>query len=209
MIWCQNNKWNKLQVFMVDDGRCVPLVPNHRANTMFEAGRFDTTHFNDIGTLVNCNQDMKDSSGANYFCDNIVFKVPRGEPTPNPSLFGDNPIQFILSWKIPSAEMVSLYGREVAEHKMNPLMQFTILDSQTTIWLSEYMEHFQWPYVTYHLMPNNCNNTAFKALLRAWGWDVWIDWVVFVKLNGCLVLELVSVYSPVLTEISMRRIDGR
>ena len=38
MIWYQNNTRNKLQVFMLDDGRCVPLVPNHRANAMTEAG---------------------------------------------------------------------------------------------------------------------------------------------------------------------------
>jgi hypothetical protein len=29
MIWCNNNKWYKLSIFMVEDGRCNPLVPNH------------------------------------------------------------------------------------------------------------------------------------------------------------------------------------
>ena len=159
---------------MVDDGRCVPLVPNHWANAMTEAGRFDTKNFNDIGTLANHNQDLKDSYGANFFGD-IVFKVPRGEPTPNPSVYGDNPIQFIQSQKIPSAEIVRLYGREVAEHKIGPQPRCVCcrpnIDSQTTIRLSEYREHLQCRHVGYHLMPNNCNNTAFKALLRAWGCD--------------------------------------
>ena len=134
-----------MQLFMVDDGRCVPLVPNHWANAMTEAGRFDTKNFNDIGTLANHNQDLKDSYGANFFGD-IVFKVPRGEPTPDPSVFCDNPIQFILSQKIPSTEMVHLYGKEVAEHKMSPLMQFTPPDSQTISiqWSeNEYREHLQ------------------------------------------------------------------
>ena len=87
MIWCNNKKWNTLHVFMVDDGRCVSLVLNHRANALAEAGRFDTKNFNDIGTLRNHNQDLKDSYGTNYFFGDIVFNVPRGEPTPNPQAF--------------------------------------------------------------------------------------------------------------------------
>jgi hypothetical protein len=79
------------------------------------------------------------------------FQSTKREPTPDPSVFGDNPILFILSPKIPSAEMVCLYGREVAEHTMSPRIQFAIPNSQTTIQLSEYREHFQWHYVTYHL----------------------------------------------------------
>ena len=158
---------------MVDDGRCVPLVPNYQANVMTEAGQFKTKNFNDIGILANRNQDLKDSYGVNYFFGDIVFKVPRGEPTPNPSVYGDNLIQFIMRRKIPSAEMVHLYGREVAEHKIGPRLRCVCchpnIDSQATIRLSEYREHLQCHHVGYHLMPNNCNNTAFKVLLRAWG----------------------------------------
>jgi hypothetical protein len=97
----------------------------------------------------------------------------------------------------------NVYGREVAEHKIGPQPCCVCcrpnIDSQTTIWLSEYREHLQCRHVEYHFMPNNCNKTAFKALLRAWDCDAWIDWVVFDKLNCCLVLELVSVYSPFTT----------
>ena len=99
--------------------------------------------------------------------------------------------------------MGRLYGRKVAEHKISPQPCCVCcrpnIDSQTTIWLSEYREHLQCRHVEYHFMPNNCNKTAFKALLRAWDCDAWIDWVVFDKLNCCLVLELVSVYSPFTT----------
>ena len=58
---------------MVDDGRCVPLVPNYQANVMTEAGQFKTKNINDIGILTNCNQDLKDSYGVNYFFGDIVL----------------------------------------------------------------------------------------------------------------------------------------
>jgi hypothetical protein len=34
MIWCKDDQRHQLSVFMVDDGRSVCLVPNHRANAM-------------------------------------------------------------------------------------------------------------------------------------------------------------------------------
>jgi hypothetical protein len=60
---------------MIDNGRCIPLVPNHWANALADAGRFITKDFNDIGRMVCRNQNLKDSIGANYFVGNIVFKI--------------------------------------------------------------------------------------------------------------------------------------
>ncbi len=74
MIWCEDNQRHQLSKFMVDDGRSVCLVPNHRANTMADAGRFVTKKFNNIGTTRSCNQDVKDSNGVNYFCWQYSFQ---------------------------------------------------------------------------------------------------------------------------------------
>jgi hypothetical protein len=40
MIWCKDDQRHQLSVFMVDDGRSVCLVPNHRANAMAELIHF-------------------------------------------------------------------------------------------------------------------------------------------------------------------------
>ncbi len=34
MIWCEDDQRHQLSVIMVDDGRSVCLVPNHRAYAM-------------------------------------------------------------------------------------------------------------------------------------------------------------------------------
>ncbi len=169
MIWCKDDQRHQLSIFMVDDGKSVCLVPKHRANAMADAGRFVTKKFNDIGTTRSCNQDVKDSNGVNYFVGDIVFKVSRGGPIPDPSVFGEDPIKFILNPKIPNAEMECLYGTEMAKHMLNPRMQYSIPCDQT-ISLSKYRQSLQWSLVTYHMMPRECNNTQFKALMRTWGW---------------------------------------
>jgi hypothetical protein len=171
MIWCDNNKWYKLSDFMVEDGRCVPLEPNQWASAIADAERFVTKDFNDIERMRSRNQDLKDSNGANYFVGDKVFKVSRGGPIPDPSIFCGDPIKLIHNQRIPTAEMVRFYGTEVAEHKLNPMMQCNIPHDQT-IRLSEYRQHLQWSYVTYHMMPRKGNNTKYKVLLRSWGWDV-------------------------------------
>ena len=50
------------------------------------------------------------------FVGDIVFKVSRGGPIPDPSVFGEDPIKFILNPNIPNSEIEHLYGTEVAKH---------------------------------------------------------------------------------------------
>jgi hypothetical protein len=52
MIWCEDDQRHQLFIFMVDDGRSVCLVPNHRANAMAELLQFNLNWNNMFDLLM-------------------------------------------------------------------------------------------------------------------------------------------------------------
>lgn len=116
-LWCIDGVRYGYHVFWDEDGRRPKLLePNHRANAMVDAGRFISTEFNYIDD-ESPNQQMKEAQGSNYFFGDIVIFIGEGDPRPDVSIYGQNPVKFITTVKTPSAEMIANHGKRFAFFK--------------------------------------------------------------------------------------------
>ena len=116
-LWCVNGIRYGYHVFWDEDGRRPKLLePNHRANAMVDAGRFISTEFNCTDD-ESPNQQIKEAQGSNYFFGDVVILVQEGDPRPDISIYGRNPVKFITTSKTPSAEMIAHHGKRVAVFK--------------------------------------------------------------------------------------------
>ncbi len=166
-MWCKDNKRHQIRTFCDEKGRSKGLLPNHRANAMIDAGRFTTREFDFID--ITRNQNLKDSWGSNYVVGNLICEIELDGDNdaiiPDSRIFGDNPIQFILSHETVSTKMKATYGSDLAMNKLNPRMKYKF----STSTICEDRLKPKWEFVDYHCMPNDCIDEEYKMLLRSWG----------------------------------------
>ena len=152
-LWCNNGKRYKVELFYDEDGQNKSLLPNHRMNAMADAGRFTSKKFDYIPkNNKNHNQNIKTNWGSNYFVGDIICKFSTGKPFPDCSIFGENPINFIMSKKTPNTRMINAYGTfEEAENAINECIMMGD------------------EFVDYHIIPKVCEDDEYKELLKSWG----------------------------------------
>ena len=170
LFWCDDGKTHSLEICFDEDGLRKRLPPNHRVNAMIHAARFTTKSFDTVGQSRN--QQLKDSWGSNYVVGDVYFKVPLGGPSPDLSIFGNNPINFLMQERKASKQMEQRYGNEDAVNMLNPRRKKTLPSSfsgnvgQTR----EMLNNCKWEFVDYHIIANRCDDDSYKALLGSWGY---------------------------------------
>ena len=164
-LWCEDNARREFLVLCDENGLDNRLLPNHRANALVSAGRFTDHNFNDIGTRSNRtkNQDLKDSQGCNFFVGDVFILVEKDTVAPDMSIYGDNPLEWILEFKEPSERMINAYGKNIAIHKIAPqgVLQLVSMSPQLT---------FACEWVGYKLIPEGMGeiDPAYAALIFKW-----------------------------------------
>ena len=170
LFWGDDGKRCVFNIFADENGKSKGLPPNHRLNAMVNAGRFTTKSFDTIGPSKN--QDLKESSGSNYFVGDVYFEIPAGCPYPDLIIFGDNPINFIMQERTASNQMKKEYGEEVAGNMLNPRMKKN-LPCHFSGNVGQYIKmlnKLEWVFVDYHLLANRCDDDSYKLLIRSWGY---------------------------------------
>ena len=150
-LWCTDGSRHEFTIFCIEDGKFKGLQPNHRANAMIDAGRFDTTEF-DYVDANSKNQRLKDAWGSNYFAGDIFIVVPRDGFIPDCSVSGVDPIAFILLEKMPGGKMKDEHGKVLAEMMMNARMSKKQLPSgsYSIDSLRRWNDNPQWEFTEYH-----------------------------------------------------------
>ena len=159
-MWCDDGKFRELTVCMDEDGRKKSLLPNHRANALIDAGRFTSKDREDF--IEGRNQSLKEHQGCSFVYGNMVCKIPFGGARPDHSVYGNNPLRYILQPRAPSAKMIRSHGEELAKNKLSPtrnMVTLSVLSSGPS----------RWEDASYHVAPKNCTNFEFKMLLKKWG----------------------------------------
>lgn len=149
--WCTDGSRHEFTILCIEDGKLKGLRPNHRVNAMIDAGRFDTTEF-DYVDANSKNQRLKDAWGSNYFAGDIFIVVSRDGCIPDCSVFGEDPIAFILSEKTPGDRMKDEHGKELAEMMTNARMSKKQLPSgsYSIASLRRWNDNPQWELTGYH-----------------------------------------------------------
>ena len=169
-LWCSDGKRYNVAIYFDEDGLSKKLLPNHRINAMVDCGRFTSKKFDYIGKTRN--QEIKDTWGSSYFVGDVIIKLPTGKPIPDCSIFGDNPIKHLLSFDNikPNTRMINKYGRENAFMMKCP---FATKKRMGSVIDADYWDNPEWEVKIedYRMMPDPCDNTEYKQLLRDWGVD--------------------------------------
>ena len=169
-VWCNDGKTHTYEIFCDEDGLGKRLPPNHCVNAMIHAARFTTKSFDTVEESRN--QQTKDSYGSNYFVGDVYFAVPLGCPSPDLSIFGNNPIKFLMQQRTPSKPMEQRYGKEIASNMLNPRMKKKLPSyfSGNVRSYREILNNAKWEFVDYHIIANGCDDDSYKALIRSWGY---------------------------------------
>lgn len=183
-FWCTDGLRHELLVYCDDEGRDPKaLEPNHRANAMADAGRFVTKDYNWIDDEAH-NQKYKESQGSNHFFGDIFIVVNSGDPLPDMSIYGTNPLRFITTAKRPSADMIAAHNGEApALFKTHYALAHTLTDEDIEsikrgfgagLSKEEVMATcVSTAFVTYliapKLSPGAVYNPEFLNLLNQWG----------------------------------------
>ena len=117
------------------------------------------------------NQELKDTWGTNYCVGDVYFVLPDGCPSLDLSVFGNNPIDFILQERTASNRMKQEHEVQVARNMLNPRMKKKI-PCYFYGSISEYLEvleNTEWVFVDYNVMPKRCDDYLYKAMLGSWG----------------------------------------
>jgi len=170
LFWCHDGNTHSFEIMLDEDGRRKSLPPNHRVNAMIHAARFTTKSFDTVGQSRN--QQLKDTSGSNYVVGDVYFKVPLGGPSPDLSIFGINPIEFLLQERTASKQMEQRYGKEIAANMLNPRRKKTLPSSFSgnVGQFREMLDNCKWEFVDYHIIANMCDDDSYKAVIRSWGY---------------------------------------
>lgn len=158
MLWCDDGKRHLVNMYFDRAGVDKHLLPNHRANAMIDAGRYTTKEFNEIDKMsFNPNQCMKDViTGPNYVYGDAVCVVPAGAPGLDHSIYGNNPISFMLG--------ETRFGCDEGDFCMSPRWKMKNSVSEKKLFDRE-----SWEYVDYLVCPRGCEDEQFRVLLRSWG----------------------------------------
>ena len=157
-LWCSDGKRYNVQIYFDEDGLSKKLLPNHRANAMVDAGRFTSKKFDYIGKTRN--QEIKEAWGSGYFVGDVIMKFTTGKPIPDCSIFGENPINFIMDKRLkkPNTRMINKHGEGMAELMFNP---FAAKRWDTV--------ERNWEKQEYRIIPTGCEDTEYLELLKSWG----------------------------------------
>lgn len=165
-LWCSDDKRYKVEILCDEDGYNKGLLPNHRMNAMVDAGRFTSKKFDYIGKSRN--QDVKECWGSNYYVGDVIIKVVSGKPIPDCSIFGDNPLDFILHGHLPNKRMFNKYGPVLTLH------MFWHADTMVVprgIVSSDYFNNPDWETTPYWTARTGEDDPEFIALLKSWGYS--------------------------------------
>jgi hypothetical protein len=169
-LWCVDGESRDLSIYADENGKSKGLSPNHRMNAMIDAGRFLSMDYDTIKPRSQ-NQRLKDSWGSNYFVGDVFCKVPVSGPLPDLSVFGENPIAFIMQERTASDQMKDEYGEVVARNMLDPRMRKP-MPSFFSGNIQQLLSNLTWEHVGYHLYVDSYRDEAYTALLRSWGYDV-------------------------------------
>jgi hypothetical protein len=158
-LWCSDGKRYNVEILYDEEGVSKKLVPNHRMNAMVDAGRFTSKKFDYIGKSRN--QEIKECWGSNYFVGDVIIKVVTGKPIPDCSIFGDNPLDFILQGHIPNRRMINKYGHET-------LHMFWA--TSTKVMNDKFFSDPDWKDTEYWLLPTREVDSEYIDLLKSWGY---------------------------------------
>lgn len=183
-FWCTDGLRHELRVYCDEEGRePKALEPNHRANAMADAGRFVTKDFNWIDNEAS-NQKYKESQGSNHFFGDIIIVVNSGDPLPDMSIYGSNPLRFITTVKKPSANMIASHNGEApALFKTHYALAHKLTDGNVEAIKRGFRAGLSkeevtatcvsMAFVTYHiapkLNPGAVYNPEFLSLINQWG----------------------------------------
>ena len=159
-MFCVDGEPREFTTWFDREGQSKSVIPNHRANAMFDIGRF--TSIECINFSNNRNQSLKEHQGCNFVYGDVVCEVPIGTPGPDHSVYNNNPLGSIMQPREPSSEMVNAHGQVLAVNKLVPTKKYNISASITT-------GEPVWEDTTYFVTPKHCNNIEFKFRLQGWG----------------------------------------
>jgi len=158
-MFCVDGQPRDFTTWFDKKGQSKSLIPNHRANAMFDMGRFTSKEC--INFSNNRNQSLKEHYGCNFVYGDVVCEVPICTPGPDHSVYQNNPLWSIIKPREPSAEMVNAHGQVLAVNKLVPTKKYNIPASRT-------MGMSVWTDTAYLIAPKNCNNVEYKILLKLW-----------------------------------------
>jgi hypothetical protein len=164
-LWCIDGSRHNIDVVFDEQGLDKSLIPNHRANAAIFAGRFLSREFNHVDVDSN-NQQLKDSWGSCFIVGDLICRIPQGTPIPDLNVFGDNPIEFILSSRLPCPAMIREHGAQVAKN----MMSYNMMKSPPNT-MDEVMNP-RWERTTYELIPKECSSKVYIRLLKSWNIDL-------------------------------------
>lgn len=170
-VWCCDGAKHHLSYLADEVGKNRELQPNHVANAIITAGRFVTQDYNTTEhTSQNRNQALKESWGSNYCVGDIFFMIPNGHSLPDFTVYGENPISFIINMELqrPSESMINEYGELVAKNKIDSRMYRPLRSGLITL---EMIENAPWAFIDYHLRCSWGASEEYMALLRYWGFN--------------------------------------
>jgi len=153
-MFCIDGQPRVFTTWFEEEAQSKLHIPNHRANAMFDMGRFTSKEC--IKFSNNRNQSLKEQHGCNFVYGDVVCEVPIGTPGPDHSIYNNNPLLHFMKKKEPSSDMVSHYGQVLAANKLSPTRKYNTVD-------------LVWEDTSYFLAPKKCNNVEFKYLLQSWG----------------------------------------
>lgn len=157
---CTDGVRRDIKAWFHEENGLKSLIPNHRANAMIDAGRFETAERTEMSD--NFNQILKDYKGCNFVFGDLVCEIPTGTPVPDHSIYGNNPLWYIMQPRKPPAELIEKLGQEMAVNKLSPTRKYDIIatgDTGTPVWQD----------ATYYAVPRVCGDIEFKTLLQLWG----------------------------------------
>lgn len=182
-FWCTNGLRHEFSVYCDEEGlHPKALEPNHRVNAIADAGRFITRDFNWTDDETS-NQKHKEAQGPNYFFGDVIIVVNNGDPLPDMSIYGSNPLRFITTVKRPSDNMIATHnGEATALFKTHYALAHKLTDENISaikrgirgLSKEEVMATcVSMAYVSYHiapqLEPGAVYNPEFINLMKQWG----------------------------------------
>lgn len=180
-MWCVDGQRRQVDIYFDEEGLENNLFPNHRANALIAAGRFTTREFNDTIDRSdgeqerNLNQELKDHYGSCFFVGDVVCVIPDGQPLPDFTVYGNNPIDFVLADRTPSQAMITQFGETKARNMIDPSKKYKSMSGYTGERLRAYLRNPPYEHASYRMMPfsgrSATNYDTYTALLKSWGYQ--------------------------------------
>ena len=178
-IWCDDGERRLVPIYYDSEGLDKQLFPNHRANALITAGRFTTREFNNTvnrTSLVqhrNVNQELKDHWGSNFIVGDVICVIDEGLSLPDVNIYGNDPIGFVCTDRMPSQAMIDEYGELKSCNMIHPNRKYILPPSNSTSqqWKA-YIANPPFENVTYPVYPaRGIPAKNYFALLKKWGYQ--------------------------------------